>query len=147
MVLTLSLLVLFAAGYVATLSIRFARARSSAQAAITTLQAEIVEAERCNGYQYGLTYKSPELMFQVICEVKDQLLALQGSMILIDIKTWRQRMDWKAVSDFGDVTSRAEASAKALKDASFFAQFPPGTPMFKDVSLNGIPLRVRESAF
>jgi len=142
MVLLFCLLGLTAA-YILTLGIRWACARASAIAAIYHLGEECKLAEQCRGEHYGLTFANPELMFQIITEVKDLVPVLEGTMVLMSSVTWRQRMRWRAAAGYHDVVARAEVGAKALKDASFFSQFPSGTAMCQNVVINGIPIRER----
>jgi hypothetical protein len=119
------------------------RTRSLARAAIDDLQVEILRAQRGEGEQYALHFQNPELMFQVLEEMKETLLALEGSMILMSIVGWRRRLSWRASSDYRYIVNRAEAGMKALNEAAFFAQFPRGCPMFRNVRINGIPLQER----
>ncbi|HEY9869783.1 MAG TPA: hypothetical protein V6D08_11505 [Candidatus Obscuribacterales bacterium] len=142
MTLLLALLAL-AAAYPVAMGVRWMRARSLARAAIDNLQVEILRAQRGEGEQYSLRFQNPELMFQVLEEVKETLLALEGSMILMTFPSWRQRLCWGATSGYQDVIDRAERGMRALSEAAFFAQFPPGVPMFRNVRINGIPLQER----
>ncbi len=131
------------AAYILTLSIRWAHARATARAAINHLSAESVLAENCRGEHYGLTFANPELMFQIITEVKDMVMVLEGSMVLMASVDWRTRMRWHSARGYHDVVARAEVGAKALMDAAFFAQFASGTAMCQNVVINGIPIRER----
>ena len=131
------------AAYILTLGIRWMLVRRSAQAAIDHLRTESVAAENCRGEHYGLEFKNPELMFQIITEVKDMVMALDGSMILMANVDRRGQMRWGSARGYHDVVARAEVGAKALMDAAFFAQFPSGTLMCQNVVINGIPIRER----
>jgi hypothetical protein len=143
MVLLFCLLIGLPPAYILTLSIRWARERAEAQGAIFHLQTQAKMAEQCRGEHYGLTFANPELMFQIITEVKDMVLALEGSMVLMANVDWRQRMRWRAAAGYHGVARRAEVGAKALMDAAFFSQFPSGTAMCQNVVINGIPIRER----
>jgi len=131
------------AAYVLVAGIRWLRVRSLACAAVYVLHEEAKTAEQSRGETYGVRYGNPELMFQILTEVKDLLLALEGSLILMSTISWRRRMRWSSVRGYEDVIERAERGMKALNDAAFFAQFPPGARLCQDVVINGIPIRER----
>lgn len=136
-------LIALPAVYVVVLSIRWAKARSSAEEACCQLASECKKAEGCQGDPYDLRYQNPALMFQIITEVQEKLPALQGSLILMDSVSWRQRMRWSAAREYGQIVARAEAAMEALSQAAFFAQFPAGAAVCRNVVLNGIPIRER----
>jgi hypothetical protein len=132
-----------AAAYLAILSIRWLVIRSRARAAVAQLHEQARMAEQCRGDVFGVQYANPGLMFQVLEEVQQLHLALEGSLVIMSLVPLGRRLLWKYGAGYLDVTKRAELGIKALNDAAFFSQFPAGVYAFRDVLVNGIPLRER----
>ncbi len=132
--------------YVATLLLRWRQARGAAQRAIDSLHRELGRAKRGDYDPYDVQYQCPELMFQVIEEIEDLALAAGGTMLLMQIVEFRKRMRWNASNEFRDIVSKTERGIQALKDASFFSQFPAESGFMDKAVIHGISARKRLSA-
>jgi hypothetical protein len=129
-----------AVAIVTALGIRWALACSRANRAVAALKTETRMAEQCQGEVYAVQYQNPGLMFQVLEEVQQMTLALEGSLVLQSLVDRHKRLTWRATRGYDDVVRRAELGIKALNDAAFFAQFPEGAVSIRNVRVNGIPL-------
>ena len=131
------------AAYVAALSVRWVLARRRAQSAIANLKLETRMAEQCQGEVYSVQYQNPGLMFQVLEEVQQMTLALEGSLVLMSLVPRSTRLRWKGIAGYENIVTRAELGIKGLNDAAFFSQFPAGAHSIRNVIVNGFPLRER----
>ena len=139
----LTLIGLALVGYPTLLLLRFQRERLYARQAITRLADECNHAKLRAGEIYNLEYRYPELLNQIVHEMQDLGLSLQGSMLLMGSTTFRQKMHWDVVRDYRDVVKYADKGIQELKNAAFMAQFPRGSRILEKVTLNGIPVRER----
>lgn len=143
MTATFILIAIAIASYPCYFLLRWRRARINARQAIDSLAAEIIQARNRVGDNYNQLLRFPELLDQLVSEIYDLSLALEGTMMLSGLVTFKQKLRLQATSDFRWVVEQADRGIQELKNAAFLAQFPTGSRLLEKAILNGIPVRER----